>query len=72
MREANKRGENLGLSEDELAIYKCLKSEGSAVARSGDEAIQAMTCELMIGWNIQYSVRAKQRTTIRRLWQNYG
>jgi hypothetical protein len=72
MREANKRGENLGLRKMSWLFIKCLKSEGSAVARSGDEAIQAMTCELMIGWNIQYSVRAKQRTTIRRLWQNYG
>ena len=37
MREANTRGEKLGLSDDELAFYDALETNDSAVQVLGDE-----------------------------------
>jgi type I restriction enzyme, R subunit len=37
MREANTRGEKLGLSEEELAFYDALETNDSAVKVLGDE-----------------------------------
>ena len=40
MREANARGERLGLSEDELAFYDALETNDSAVQVMGDDALR--------------------------------
>ena len=39
MREANARGEALGLSDDELAFYDALEANDSAVQGLGDETL---------------------------------
>ena len=39
MRQANERGEALGLSDDELAFYDALGTNDSAVKVMGDEAL---------------------------------
>ena len=41
-RQANARGENLGLSEDELALYDALETNGSAVQVLEDETLRAI------------------------------
>jgi len=41
MREAHKRGENLGLTDDELALYDALEVNDSAVKVLGDETPSA-------------------------------
>jgi type I restriction enzyme, R subunit len=46
MREANARGEKLGLTEDELAFYDALETNDSAVKVLGDETLR-MPGELM-------------------------
>ena len=40
MREANARGETLGLTEDELAFYYALETNDSAVQVLGDETLR--------------------------------
>ena len=59
MREANARGEQLGLSDDELAFYDALETNDSAVQVLGDETLRAIARELVdtvrnnvtIDWN---------------------
>jgi len=80
MREAYKRGDDLGLTEDELAFYDALEVNDSAVAVLGDEILQAIARELVqtvrrsvtIDWTVKESVRAKLRTTVKRLFRKYG
>jgi type I restriction enzyme R subunit len=80
MREAYKRGDDLGLTEDELAFYDALEVNDSAVAVLGDEILQAIARELVrtirrsvtIDWTVKESVRAKLRTTVKRLLRKYG
>ena len=47
MREANARGEQLGLSDDELAFYDALETNDSAVQVLGDETLRAIARELV-------------------------
>ena len=46
MREAAARGEELGLTDDELAFYDALEANDSAVAVLGDEALRGIAREL--------------------------
>jgi type I restriction enzyme R subunit len=80
MREATKRGENLGLSEEELAFYDALEVNDSAVKVLGDETLKQIARELVesvrknltIDWSVKESSRAKLRVIIRRLLRKYG
>jgi hypothetical protein len=47
MREAHKRGENLGLTDDELAFYDALEVNDSAVKVLGDETLRTIARELV-------------------------
>ena len=70
MREANARGEELGLTEDELAFYDALEANDSAVKILGDEILCNIARELVetvrnnvtIDWTLRENVRAKLRT----------
>ncbi len=74
MREANARGEKLGLSEDELAFYDALGTNDSAVKIMGDEVLSAIARELVetvrnnvtIDWTLRENVRANLRRLVRR------
>jgi type I restriction enzyme R subunit len=66
MREANKRGEELKLSEDELAFYDALEVNDSAVKVLGDDTLKDIARELV------KSVRAKLRVMVRRILRRYG
>ena len=80
MREANLRGEKLGLTEDELAFYDALETNDSAVRILGDEALRAIACELVetvrnnvtIDWTLRESVRASLRRYVRRVLRRHG
>jgi type I restriction enzyme R subunit len=80
IRESQKRGENLGLSEDEIAFYDALEVNDSAVQILGDETlkaiardlVQAIKSNLTIDWMAKETVRAKLRVTIKRLLKKYG
>lgn len=80
IRAAGQRGEDLGLTEDELAFYDALEVNDSAVKLIGDETLQAIARELVqiirrnvtIDWTVKESIRAKLRTTVKRLLRKYG
>jgi type I restriction enzyme R subunit len=80
MREANKRGETLKLSEDELAFYDALEVNDSAVQVLGDDTLKGIARELVcrvhenvtIDWTVKENVRAKLRVMVRRTLRKYG
>ena len=47
LRAADARGEELGLSEDELAFYDALETNESAVKVLGDETLKTIARELV-------------------------
>lgn len=77
---ASHRGEELGLSQDELAFYDALCVNDSAVKLMGDEVLMQIAHDLAesirknitIDWNLKESVRAKMRTTIKKLLKKHG
>lgn len=80
MRAANARGEELGLSEDELAFYDALETNDSAVKVLGDETLRTIARELVatvrknvtIDWTLRENVRAQLRVFVRRILRKYG
>jgi type I restriction enzyme R subunit len=80
MREANRRGEALRLTEDELAFYDALEVNDSAVKVLGDETLKTIARELVetvrrnatIDWTVRETARAKLRVMVRRLLRKYG
>ena len=80
MREANARGEKLGLTEDELAFYDALETNDSAVQVLGDETLRAIAQELVqtvrnnvaIDWTLRENVRARLRVLVRRILRKHG
>ena len=80
MREAQRRGEKLGLSEEEVALYDALEANDSAVAVLGDETLRKIARELVeavrrnttIDWALKQNVRAKLRVIVKRILRRYG
>jgi type I restriction enzyme R subunit len=80
IREAQKRGEALGLSKDEVAFYDALGVNDSAVQVLGDETLRKIARELVetvrnnvsIDWTEKESVRAKLRVIVKRILRKYG
>jgi type I restriction enzyme R subunit len=80
MREANSRGEALGLTEEELAFYDALEVNDSAVAVLGDETLRAIARELAqtirsnvtIDWTLRENVRAQMRVYVKRILRRHG
>ena len=80
MREANARGDELGLSEEELAFYDALEANDSAVQVLGDETLCRIARELVatvranvtIDWTLRENVRANLRRLVKRILRKYG
>ncbi len=80
MREANRRGEKLHLTADELAFYDALEVNDSAVKVLGDDTLKTIARELVetvrrnvtIDWTVKESVRAKLRVIVKRILRKYG
>jgi type I restriction enzyme R subunit len=80
MRAAQKRGDDLKLSSDELAFYDALEVNDSAVKVLGDEALRKIARELVetvrsnvtIDWTLKESVRAKLRVIVKRILRRHG
>ena len=80
LREAGARGEQLGLSEDEVAFYDALETNDSAVQVLGDETLRGIARELVdsvrrnvaIDWTIREDVRARLRVMVRRILRKHG
>ena len=80
LREANARGEALGLSDDELAFYDALETNESAVQALGDETLRDIARELVetvrnnvqIDWTLRENVRANLRRLVKRVLRKHG
>lgn len=80
MRAAGARGEQLGLSEDELAFYDALEANDSAVMVLGDDTLRGIARELVetvrnnvtIDWTLRENVRAQLRVLVKRILRKHG
>jgi type I restriction enzyme R subunit len=80
IRESDKRGEALNLSEDELAFYDALANNDSAKEVLGDKQLAAIAIEVFrsvkgnatIDWTLKESVRARLRRDVKRILNRYG
>jgi type I restriction enzyme R subunit len=80
IRKAANRGQELGLTEDEVAFYDALEVNDSAVKVLGDECLRLIAHELLetiranvtIDWTAKESVRAKLRVMVKRILRKYG
>ena len=74
------RGAQLGLDADELAFYDAICTNDSAVLELGDQTLKKIAHELVeivrrdakTDWAVKEQVRAKLRTTIKRLLRKHG
>ncbi len=73
------RGEELGLSEDEIRFYDALANNESAVRELSDETLKKIAHELTenlrnnltVDWSERESVRAKLRLMVKRILRKY-
>lgn len=80
LREAQRRGEALNLTEDEAAFYDALAANKSAVEVLGDETLKQLAHELVekvrqnvtVDWSKRESARAHLRVLVKRLLRKYG
>jgi type I restriction enzyme R subunit len=77
---ATKRGEDLGLTDDEVAFYDALAANESAVKAMGDDKLKVIAAELItqvrksvtIDWTLREGARAKIRVMVKRILNKYG
>ncbi|MFS0490733.1 HsdR family type I site-specific deoxyribonuclease [Leadbetterella byssophila] len=80
MKEADQRGDKLGLDYREYAFYTALEVNNSAVAILGDDILRHIAQELLktvrnsttIDWTIKESVQATLRRNVRRILRKFG
>ena len=80
MREGHKRGQNLGLTDDEVAFYDALEVNDSAVKVLGEPTLKTIVRELVshvrksgtIDWTLHESAQAQIRVLVRRILRKYG
>lgn len=80
IKEADKKGEKLGLDFREYAFYTALEVNNSAVSILGDETLKHIAQELLktvrssttIDWTIKESVQSALRRNIRRILRLHG
>ena len=76
---AQRRGEELNLTDEELAFYDALETNDSAVSLLGDEVLREMAREIAntvrknatIDWTIMESRRAELRRQVKRVLRKY-
>lgn len=80
MRDAPGRGEELGLSEDELAFYDALIVHGNVKELMDDKVLSTISHDLVdiirksvtIDWTQKEAVRADMRRKVKRLLRKHG
>jgi type I restriction enzyme R subunit len=80
VRAARKRGEEEGLSEDEVAFYDALAENESAVEVMGNDSLKVIAHELLLSlkgnasvdWAHRESARARMRVLVRRILRKHG
>lgn len=80
IRESTQRGQELGLTDDELAFYDALAENASAVEVMGDKQLAVIALELVravrdnvtIDWTVKQGARAKIRVLVKRILRKFG
>lgn len=80
MREGQKRGKDLGLTDDEVAFYDALEVNDSAVKVLGEPTLKNIARELVshvrksvtIDWTLREAAQAQIRVLVRRILRKYG
>jgi len=80
MREAQSRGQELGLSDDEVAFYDALADNESANEVLGDDQLRCLAQELVervkqnvtIDWQVRENARAQIRVLVKRVLRKFG
>ena len=80
IKEADKEGERLGLTKDEVAFYNALEVNDSAVLVLGDDQLKQIAREITdkvranatIDWTIRESARAKLMVLVKRTLTKWG
>ncbi|MCZ2903249.1 type I restriction endonuclease subunit R [Burkholderia thailandensis] len=80
IRAARQRGEESGLSDEEIAFYDALAENESAVQVMGDDKLRVIAHELLVSlrenvsvdWAHRDSARARMRVLVKRILRRYG
>ena len=80
IKEADRKGEDLGLDFREYAFYSALEVSNSTVAILGDDVLKHIARELVdtvrkntsIDWAVRENVQAKMRIAIKRILRRHG
>jgi type I restriction enzyme R subunit len=80
IRAARQRGEESGLSDEEIAFYDALAENESAVQMMGDDKLKVIAHELLVSlkgsvsvdWAHRDSARARMRVLVKRILRKYG
>ena len=80
IRAAHQRGEEEGLSEEEISFYDALAQNESAVEVMGNDQLRVIAHELLsnlkgnasVDWQHRESARAKMRVLVKRILRKYG
>jgi type I site-specific deoxyribonuclease, hsdR family len=80
IRAAHQRGEEQGLSDEEIAFYDALAENESAVEIMGDDKLKLIAHELLmslrenvsVDWAHRDSARARMRVLVKRILRKYG
>jgi len=80
IRAARQRGEESGLSDEEVAFYDALAENESAVQMMGDDNLRLIAHELLVSlrenvsvdWAHRESARARMRVLVKRILRKYG
>jgi type I restriction enzyme R subunit len=80
IKEADRKGEELGLDFREYAFYTALEVNDSAVAVLGDDVLRHIARDLVdtvrkntsIDWTVRENVQAKMRIAVKKILRKYG
>jgi type I restriction enzyme R subunit len=80
VRAARFRGEEEGLSQDEIAFYDALAESESAVELMGNDSLKVIAHELLVSlkgsvtvdWSHRESARARMRVLVKRILRKHG
>ncbi|MBB3773237.1 type I restriction enzyme R subunit [Angulomicrobium tetraedrale] len=80
VRAARRRGEDEGLSQDEIAFYDALAESESAVELMGNDSLKIIAHELLVSlkgnvsvdWSHRENARARMRVLVKRVLRKHG
>ena len=80
IRAAHRRGEEEGLSQEEISFYDALADNESAVEVMGDDKLRVIAHELLeslksnvtVDWEHRESARTRMRVLVKRILRKYG